>query len=257
MALSRSKKNEVLSRLAIFEESVPRLGISFSIDLFTPKQATGPTRALTNLRRTTSLTLIISVCKMSFTQCFAIVLILLTAQVQGLVEQRMPHPSFLERQLREDNSANPVTSDVLAATTLKDKPTGNISDLAALIDALVASSAIETDAPFSSNWPSTLGGSDGPAENAKSSEDQEFEDIEISFTASPELSSASNKTASSASFDYTPSSSSDLENTVGSDINMEGGEAIPNSLATSPLPFDTIAWIFAVQMLTFIFEMAD
>ncbi|KAH7461243.1 hypothetical protein PRNP1_013183 [Phytophthora ramorum] len=162
---------------------------------------------------------------------FVFLLLLLPFQVDGAVFlQRLPRPSSDERHLqREENESDTSSADFLDEVTaeiLMPNPIEDFSNLAAFIDALVASASASEGPSFYSNWSSTLRRSD----------------------LTNDQTGSLNEAAGSAAF----SSSGEFGNTVGSDINMADGDG---NAAVVQLPYVAIASIIALNAVALVLEV--
>ncbi|KAL4165883.1 hypothetical protein KRP22_014590 [Phytophthora ramorum] len=168
---------------------------------------------------------------------FVFLLLLLPFQVDGAVFlQRLPRPSSDERHLqREENESDTSSADFLAEVTaeiLMPNPIEDFSNLAAFIDALVASASASEGPSFYSNWSSTLRRSD----------------LSPEWSPTNDQTGSLNEAVGSAAF----SSSGEFGNTVGSDINMADGDG---NAAVVQLPYVAIASIIALNAVALVLEV--
>jgi hypothetical protein len=166
---------------------------------------------------------------------FTMLLLLLTVQVDGLAFQwQTPHQGSAQRVLgREEHESDSSTAGFPArratVTPARDSA-GDLSDVAAAIDALTAAS---NDSPLSSSSSILFDGI-----RPDSSEEGEFEDVGASVAAVSAF-----------------SSTGDLNATIGGDVNLEDGEDLPSSTAVTPAPYAIVASIVVAHVL--LLEMAN
>ncbi|GMF45274.1 unnamed protein product [Phytophthora fragariaefolia] len=177
---------------------------------------------------------------MNITFRFVALLFLIAMQTEALVnEQHTPRPKSIGRHLqREENKS--ATVDFLPESTpepLKDQAQ---SDLAVFIASLATSDSTSIASPFYLNWTTA---SDRTTDSDQNSSNG---DVNVDPTPAPNI----NSTSASASFGQTTGSASssdgELESTIGGDVNMADGEAVPSNLTPTYLTSGIAEWTIVV-----------